>query len=53
MIILGCTLVVLGLLLEVQALWVFGATLIAAGAVLALVGTTGQRFRRRSSRATT
>ncbi|HEY0487025.1 MAG TPA: hypothetical protein VGD72_12320 [Mycobacteriales bacterium] len=48
MIILGFTLVALGLMLETQALWVFGATLIAAGALLGLVGLTGRPSQPRS-----
>ncbi|HEV7826651.1 MAG TPA: hypothetical protein VGP02_17285 [Mycobacteriales bacterium] len=48
MIILGLTLVGLGLLLETQALWVFGATLVAVGGALALVGMIGRPSQPRS-----
>jgi hypothetical protein len=45
MIILGLALVALGLLLETQSLWLLGATLVAAGGVLAVVGMTGRPSR--------
>jgi hypothetical protein len=38
MIILGFALVAFGLFFETQALWVLGATLVAAGGALALFG---------------
>jgi hypothetical protein len=45
MIILGFTLVAFGLLVDIQSLWVLGAALIAAGALLSLAGVTLGRRR--------
>jgi hypothetical protein len=50
MIILGSLLVLFGLVLQVQALWVLGAVLLAAGVVLGGLGTTAPRYRGRTFR---
>jgi hypothetical protein len=43
MIILGFTLVAFGLLVETQALWLVGATLVGAGAVVGLLAGPARR----------